>query len=72
MRADMPCHITDGPSDPEDADDRWRTEDRWLELERISDYDYDRAQAARCVVCNVEWVDVLHGEDTCAGCLSRV
>ena len=61
----MPCHITDGPSDPEDADDRWR------DLERISDYDYDRAQKARCVICNVEWVDVLHGEDTCAGCLSR-
>lgn len=25
MNERMPCHITDGPSDPEDADDRWRT-----------------------------------------------
>jgi hypothetical protein len=24
MHEKMPCHITDGPSDPEDADDRWR------------------------------------------------
>lgn len=71
MNHKMPCHITDGPTDPEDADDAWRTEDRWLELERMSDYDYDKAANAVCTICGVEWVDVLHGEDTCAGCLSR-
>jgi len=65
MNHKMPCHITDGPTDPEDAEDRWR------DLERISDYDYDKAANAVCTICGVEWVDVLHGEDTCAGCLSR-
>jgi hypothetical protein len=27
MHEKMLCHITDGPSDPEDADDRWRAFD---------------------------------------------
>jgi len=41
VRAEMPCHITDGPSDPEDADDRWRAFDPdFAEYQQPDDY-YD-------------------------------
>lgn len=62
----MPCHITDGPSDPEDADDRWR--DRELEDRIAEDQAREEAISAVCVVCHKNYVDVLAGEDTCPDC----
>lgn len=31
----------------------------------------DGIDNAVCVICKVAWVDVINGEDTCRGCLSR-
>lgn len=39
MQEKMPCHITDGPSDPEDAEDRWRALNPYPEENDMTDFD---------------------------------
>lgn len=39
------------------------------ESEWMSELDRERIRNAVCTVCNLVWVDVMSGEDTCKQCL---
>lgn len=53
---EMECHISDGPRDPDDLP---------------TPTEQERIDSATCAVCGIEWVDVLAGFDTCAGCTNN-
>lgn len=64
----MPCHISDGPQEPGDELISHSEEDPDEAYDRQRQQEIDNAV---CAICKVEWVDVINGEDTCAGCRSR-
>lgn len=77
MAEKMPCHISDGPQepddvpeyiygDPDDAYDEMRQ--RKLEDQIAEDHAREQAMNAVCTVCRKNYVNVMEGEDTCLDC----